>query len=66
MSKTVKIRVAVAVDPQGDWHAVGWKDAHDPMSSAVETIAPGEARYWLTAELPIPEAVEVQAEIEDD
>lgn len=59
--KTVKVRIAVAVTKDGDWNATGWKDARDDvaMELAVETVASGEARYWLEAELEIPEDVVV-------
>lgn len=52
-----KVRIAVAVDPTGDWHAVGWKtaDDHEKMVLSTEHLDPGEARYWLEAELDVPE-----------
>lgn len=49
--KTVKVRIAVAVD-----------EAH---GYAIDTLIPGEARYWLTAELPVPEAQEIAATVEE-
>ena len=64
--KTVTVRIAVAVDPSGDWSASGWKDAKDAMGCAVESIGVGEARYWVTAELPIPQAPEVEGKVEND
>ena len=57
MSRTVRVRIAVAVDPTGDWSSAGWKSA-DPgklHSYAVEDLEPGERRYWLEADLEIPE-----------
>lgn len=68
----VKIRVAVAVDPKGAWNASGWGDAgeridqrqsrdHDSMGLACETLESGEARYWLEAEVDIPEVKTIQA-----
>lgn len=63
--KTVRVKVAVAVDPTGNWNASGWRDGDDieKMGTAFDPLEPGEARYWLTAELPIPEKVEVVAEV---
>jgi anti-sigma factor RsiW len=66
MTKTVKIRIAVAVDPTGDWNAYGggsMKDK-DAMEFATEVLADGETRFWLTAELPVPEVAEVVASVE--
>lgn len=61
--KTVKVRIAVAVDPKGAWNASGWSGATNKvaMDCAVDVVESGEARYWLEAELPIPEPQEVQA-----
>ncbi|MBO1080863.1 hypothetical protein [Roseomonas haemaphysalidis] len=66
MTQTVKVRIAVAVDKTGDWNAFGSKGskAHDAMSIAVEMVEDGEARYWITAELPIPSAADVAGEVE--
>lgn len=66
MAKTVQVRIAVAVDPTGMWNAYGGgtlKDK-DAMEFAVEVLADGEARYWLTAELPVPEIADVPATVE--
>lgn len=54
--KTVKIRIACAVDPDGDWHACGWTGATDEimMEIACETVAQGERRYFLEVELELP------------
>jgi anti-sigma factor RsiW len=68
MPKTVKVRVAVAVDPKGDWNACGscrMSDV-DSMSFATEVVADGEARYWLTADLVVPEISDIPAAVESD
>lgn len=68
--KTVKIRVAVAVDPSGDWYAAGWSmyngepNSVEAMDEAIDGVESGEACYWLEAELPIPEFPTVQAKVE--
>ena len=58
MQKTVKVRIAVAVDPKGGWNSSGWAGGSDTdkMQICVETLDEGEARYWLEVELPVPEA----------
>lgn len=68
MAKTVKVRIPVAVDPQGRWHAYGWStgDAFGPKNhdellevTDADQIGPSESLYWITAELPIPQVEEV-------
>ena len=65
MSK-VKVRVAVVVDHLGDWNTCGSKNMSDKdaMSIASETVEEGEARYFIEAELDIPEQNTVQAAVE--
>jgi hypothetical protein len=54
---TVKVRIAVCVDSKGNWNASGWKSGKDSdkMGIASEGVDDGEARYWIEAELAIPE-----------
>jgi len=65
--KTVKVRIAVAVDPEGEVSAAAlspgkpWNDA----DYILDHLAPGEARYIFTAELPVPEAQEIAATVEE-
>jgi len=68
MMATVKVRIAVAVDPDGDWNSCGWKTGtnKDAMSICVDTLGSGEARYWLEAELPIPEIATIRAAVTSD
>ena len=64
MSK-VKVRIAVAVDHTGNWNSCGWREAEDSdaMQLATEAVVPGEARYWLEAELDLPTETTVQATV---
>lgn len=49
--KTVKVRIAVAVDSDGGWRA---------SETAIEPLEAGDAKhYWMTAEIPIPERPEI-------
>lgn len=66
--KTIKVRIAVLVDQEGHWTSAGahnWA-GQDAMGGAYECLDPigGVQEYWLTAELPIPETLEVQATAE--
>jgi hypothetical protein len=66
MPNTVKVRIAVAVDPHGEWSSCGYSDCTDSeaFSSAIDLLDTGEARYILTAELEVPEVQVVAAEVE--
>lgn len=62
--QTVKVRIAVVVDPTGDWSSAGWPGSDaDKMNLAADPLNEGEARYWLEAELPVPTVNTVQAEV---
>ena len=64
---TVIVRIAVAVDPKGAWSSCGWSTAtsdDELMGNACDALDTGERRYWLAAELEIPESQEVAATIE--
>ena len=68
-TKTVRVRVAVAVDPDGTWNAVGWsgaKDDDDMVGLALDMVGTQESVYWLTADLPLPATVEIPAEVTRD
>jgi hypothetical protein len=62
----VKVRIAVAVCPNGDWNSSGWHQGTDEekMDLCIDSLESGEARYWVTAELDVPETVEVAGEVE--
>lgn len=63
----VKVRIAVVVSEDGAWNSYGWSD--DPgdygescgdrslMDSALETCSFDGARYFIEADLDIPESV---------
>lgn len=61
--KTIKIRIAVMVDMDGNWSATGWKGARD--SEAIETAMDSDGLsipalpYFLTIEVPAPRAIEL-------
>lgn len=66
---TIVVKIAVAVDPSGKWNAAGWSqiDSQFPdeaacMDAAIEGLGEGdgEARYWVTAVLRVPETEPVE------
>lgn len=68
--KTIKIRIAVAVDENGTWGACGWKGAKDSevMDIARENAEGGgeglygaEQQYFVTVEVALPRLVELGA-----
>lgn len=64
--RTVKVRVAVSVDRTGDWNSFGGCKMldKDAVEFSREVLQCGERTYWLTAEIEVPEEIEVQADIE--
>lgn len=66
MSETIKVRIAVAVDPRGGWCAAGWGtdekgDNKRAMDMALDGVGEGEARYWVEVVLPLPSVPVVNA-----
>ena len=64
--KTVKVRIAVAVGSDGDWSACGWKGDRDgdAMDTVIDAVGDNASPYWITAELPIPEAQTIAGSVE--
>lgn len=52
--KTVRVRVAVYVNDEGSWSVNGNLLTHRPV-----------ANYVITADVPLPQAVEVEGEVND-
>jgi hypothetical protein len=65
MSKTVKVRIAVSVDCKGEWSASGWSgtSSEDFHSYNMDSLEPGANRYWLEAELEVPETKTITAQV---
>lgn len=59
MAKTVKCRISLAVDPTGSWAAGGSKGDKGFADYILDSVEPGEARYFVEVEVPIPEVVAV-------
>ena len=66
----MKIRIAVAVGPDGKWRAFGTEKDDD--TSAEETalmLLPFSLRakaviYWITAEVPVPQSAEIEGRVQ--
>jgi len=68
MRRTINVRIPAVISPEGKWAAYGYPAAqNDPDWSMVEEVADnGEPSYdykriWITAQLVMPEAEEVEA-----
>lgn len=67
-TKTVTVRIAVAVGPDGKWNSCGWSecpDDHEAFGLASECLEGFERGYILTATLAVPSVTEVEAEAEE-
>ncbi len=50
-----KVRIAVAVDPDGKWCAFGSSGVDSWDVLVLDDLEDGEARYWVEAHVDIPE-----------
>lgn len=63
-SNTVKVRIAVAVDENGNWAAFGAKGKDD--LSYIRKVVFHEAHVvFIEAELPVPEIQTIQAKVSE-
>jgi hypothetical protein len=66
--KTVRVRAKVLVNGDGQYAAYGFADADegtidDVLSSMMDDHDTFTARsYWLVADIPLPQTVEIEAE----
>jgi hypothetical protein len=65
---TVKVRIAVAMDPEGDWIAYGCNNWTDPSSEIrssgmLDTLHEGEQVVIVEAYIPIPDTRTITGEV---
>jgi hypothetical protein len=60
------VRIAVAINSEGEWLACGADSATDEKASqrALRGIDRPAVLHWITATLPVPEAQTVRAEVQ--
>lgn len=61
--RNIKIRIAVVVNYEGEWYASGTHGEEDPNDAFTwlsDEIEEGEARYWVDAEVAVPETISVE------
>ena len=63
--RKVKVKIAVAIDSDGDWNAVGRaeQDEREVMDIASLIVYTNAALYWVEAELEVPEERIVQGKV---
>lgn len=68
MSKSVKVRIAVAVNGAGKWYACGWHGAKEVevrdvvLDGLMPEVKP-EHIVWVEADVPLPEARTVKGRV---
>lgn len=66
----MKVRIKVLIDAEGNYAGYGFTNARsleldDTIYEAVPVNGPVQ-EYWLTADLPLPSAIEVEATVTSD
>lgn len=64
--RTVRVRIAVAVQPDGYWHAYGDSKAGDNDNRHWAGYAlPRAAIHWVEADVPLPSEATVEGEVRE-
>lgn len=69
--RTVRVRIAVAMDAEGHWAACGWGTGEKLGMSSAETMANARAmmtdfggvEHWIEADVPLPGRQTVRGEV---
>ena len=74
MSKTIRVRIAVAVNADKDWNATGWNvegsevDDKTKVDTALDAMPTSAAEHvvFVEAEVPLPPSVEtIEGEVKE-
>lgn len=64
MTKTVKCRISLAVDQKGCWCAAGTESDKGKFCDFIlDSVEPGESRFFVDVEVPIPETPTVHGTV---
>lgn len=67
--KTVRVRIAVAVGPDGEYSCAGWDkpDNDADVMGQAKDLLPGVVSFaaWVEADVPVPEEAVVEGEVSD-
>lgn len=69
--KTVRVRIAVAVDANGHWSSSGWypslsehREEARILRTAIENLDSDECvTHWIEADVPIPEPKTIEGNV---
>lgn len=68
--KTVKVKIAVVIDDEGNWTANGWNDGEKECMGIcldiIDIIDGDVQRFWVEAELPIPKIKTFSGTVEEE
>lgn len=57
-TKTIRVRIAIAISPDESWAAYGYWDAKTDKDIKdglfIDGIADGEQVHWIEADVPVP------------
>jgi hypothetical protein len=58
MAGSIKIKIALAINPEGEWIAYGYKEMIG-WDDAMDSFEPldMECRFFIEAEVPLPDAI---------
>lgn len=63
--RTVRVRIAVAVQQDGRWHAAGWREATDFVKSEIAQEPLGDCVvHWIEADVPLPSEATIEGEVQ--
>jgi hypothetical protein len=65
MAKTVRVRIAVAVNAKGEWDACGCSSMSDEDMANEVLCEDSAGVVFVTADVPVPEPREVEGEVSD-
>lgn len=66
LQATVRVRILVAVDKDGDWTCHGYHDCKDAMREIfTDTLGVGERYTWVEADVPKPAVDVVEGEVSE-
>ena len=65
--KIVRVRIAVAVSPNGEWAAAGYsgnKSDNDVKEMVfIDGLPDGEQFHWIEADVPIPQVETIEGKV---
>lgn len=66
-TKTIRVRIAIAISPDESWAAYGYWDAKTDKDIKeglfFDGIADGEQIHWIEADVPVPFGQTIQGEV---